>query len=189
MIQQTKNEITTAEQLSAMADDGHRYELINGVLRMMSPAGSEHGQVADRISRRLGNHVESKNLGATYAAETGFLIRTSPDTVRAPDAAFVSHSRLKSVEPTRGYLPLAPDLVVEVVSPSDSFSDVEAKAEQWLNAGTSVVIVADSSNQTLRVYENATQVRILRSGESYSSSDVCGNWELSVDDAFQIQSE
>ena len=84
MIQQTKNEITTAEQLSAMADDGHRYELINGVLRMMSPAGSEHGQVADRISRRLGNHVESKNLGATYAAETGFLIRTSPDTVRAP---------------------------------------------------------------------------------------------------------
>ena len=86
-------------------------------------------------------------------------------------------------------MPLAPDLVVEVVSPSDSFSDVEAKAEQWLNAGTSVVIVADPSNLTLRVYENATQVRILRSGETYSGRDVCGDWELSVDDAFQIQSE
>lgn len=189
MIQHSTQTLKTAEQLFAMADDGHRYELINGVLRMMSPAGSEHGQVADRISRRLGNHVESKNLGATYAAETGFLIGTSPDTVCAPDAAFVSQSRLQSVEPTSGYLPLAPDLVVEVVSPSDSFSDVEAKAEQWLNAGTSVVIVADPSNLTLRVYENATQVRILRSGETYSGRDVCGDWELSVDDAFRIQSE
>ena len=189
MIQNSTQTLRTAEQLFVMADVGHRYELINGVLKMMSPAGSEHGQVADRISRRLGNHVESKNLGATYAAETGFLIGTSPDTVRAPDAAFVSHSRLKSVEPTSGYLPLAPDLVVEVVSPSDSFSDVEAKAEQWLNAGSSVVIVADPSNLTLRVYENATQVGILRSGETYSARDVCKDWELSVDDAFQIQSE
>ena len=135
MIQHSTQGLMTAEQMFAMPDDGHRCELINGVLRMMSPAGSEHGQVADRISRHLGNHVESNNLGATYATATGFLIGTSPDTVRAPDAAFVSHSRLKSVEPTSGYLPLAPDLVVEVVSPSDTSSDVEAKVDQWLNAG------------------------------------------------------
>jgi Uma2 family endonuclease len=189
MIRQTTQECSTAEQLIAMPDDGNRYELVNGVLRMMSPAGSEHGQIAERISRRLGNHVESNQLGATYAAETGFRISTSPDTVRAPDAAFVSHSRLKSVEPTSGYLPLAPDLVVEVVSPSDSSSDVEAKAEQWLNAGTQVVVVADPANLTLRIYENVGHIRVLRSGDTYSSGRVCGNWELSVNDAFQIQDE
>lgn len=178
MIRQTTQECTTAEQLIAMPEDGNRYELVNGVLRTMSLAGSEHGRSAGRISRRLGNHVESNQLGATYAAGTGFRIDTSPDTVRAPDAAFVSHSRLKSVEPTIGYLPLAPDLVIEVVSPSDSSSDVEAKAGQWLNAGTLVVIVADHSNLALRIYNNATQIHILRSGDTYSSGSVCGNCEL-----------
>ena len=83
MVRETAQETTTAEQLIAMPADGNRYELVNGVLRMMSPAGSEHGQIAERISRRLGNYVESNQLGVTYAAETGFRIGTSPDTVRA----------------------------------------------------------------------------------------------------------
>jgi Uma2 family endonuclease len=187
MIEKSPQNIETADQLLAMPDDGRRYELIAGVLSMMSPAGSEHGRVALRIASRLARHVEDLDLGQTYAAETGFLLARDPDTVRAPDAAFVSHQRLASVEATSGYLSLAPDLVVEVVSPSDSFSDVEAKAQQWTDSGTRIVLIADPVNQTLIVYQSASDIRVLRSGEAFESGDFCGGWKLTVDEAFDIK--
>ena len=153
---------------------------------MMSPAGSEHGWIAGRIFVRLATHVEDLDLGRAYAAETGFQISESPDTVRAPDTCFVSHERLSTVEDTRSYLPLAPDLVVDVVSPNDSSSDLEAKTEAWLNAGSKIVLVADPKNQTLRVYRNKVHIEVLRSGEEFSCGDVCGNWKISVDEIFDI---
>ena len=121
MITRNNPSVTTADQLFAMPADNKQYELVDGVLKMMSPAGSEHGKIAGRIFARLAVHVEQNDLGETYAAETGFLISSNPDTVRAPDAAFVSHERVASVEPTKSYLPLAPELVVEVISPNAAF--------------------------------------------------------------------
>ena len=153
---------------------------------MMSPAGSEHGWIAGRIFKRLATHVEDFDLGRAYAAETGFMIASSPDTVRAPDACFVSHERLATVESTRSYLPLAPDLVIEVVSPNDTSSEVEAKAAEWLNAGTDIVLVADPANLTIRVYQDGSQIRLLRAGDTFEAGKVCGNWTLSVNDAFDI---
>ncbi len=153
---------------------------------MMSPAGSEHGWVAARILNRLATHVEGSNLGKVYAAETGFKIGSSPDTVCAPDACFVSHERLATVESTQSYLPLAPDLVVEVVSPHDKSSEVEAKAEEWLKAGTGIVLVADPSNLTIRVYQDGSKIRLLRAGEQFEAGKVCGNWTLNVNDTFDI---
>ena len=189
MIRSTNTEtVSTAEQLYAMADDGNRYELESGKLIMMSPAGSEHGWIAGRIFVRLATHVENHNLGRTYAAETGFKISEAPDTVRAPDACFVSQRRLDAVEQTRSYLPLAPDLVVEVVSPNDSSSDVEQKAEQWLEAGSKIVLVADPENETLRVYRTKNEIQVLRSGETFSSGETCGDWQISVDEIFDIRS-
>ena len=176
----------TWQQLFAMPDDGNRYELIEGVLRMMSPAGSEHGKVAARILARLVVHVEPMDIGEVFAAETGFRIASNPDTVRAPDAAFVSHERLNAVEPTRAYLALAPDLVVEVVSPNDSFSEVESKSQQWLDAGCELVLVADPENETLQVYRQSEQRVVLKSGEIFDSGDVCENWKLAVNDVFKI---
>ena len=183
----TKSEhVTTAEQLLALPDDGNRYELVKGILKMMSPAGNEHGRVTLRIAARLAMHVEKFDLGETYAVETGFRISNDPDTVRAPDAAYVSHARLQTVEPTRGYLPLAPDLVVEVVSPNDRSSDIEAKAHQWLTAGSAIVLVADPENLTIRVYENPKDIRVLCAGDTFESGKVCGGWKLTINDAFQI---
>ena len=185
MIAETPQDVTTAEQLLAMPEDGKRYELIEGVLNVMSPAGGEHGQVAGRILRRLGNFVEEYDLGATFAAETGFRIHVSPDTVRAPDAAFVSHERLATIHSLRGFLPLSADLAVEVISPGDTFSEVEAKAAQWLDAGTKTVLVADPATITLRVYEAGADIRVLRQGDTFNAGVVCGDWQLTVDDAFQ----
>jgi Uma2 family endonuclease len=187
MMTNTEQSVVTAEQLFCMPHDGNRYELVRGVLNMMSPAGSEHGWIAGRIFHRLATHVEKYDLGRAYAAETGFRIASSPDTVRAPDACFVSHERLASVEPTRSYLPLAPDLVVEVISPNDTFSEVESKIEAWLQAGTSVVLVADPASQTLRVYRDGSKILVLHAGETFEAGKVCGDWKLSVHDVFQLK--
>ena len=100
--------VTTAVQLAAMPDDGKRYELVEGVLHVMSPAGRDHGRIAGRLLLRVGNHVEQHSLGETYAAETGFLIGRNPDTVRAPNVSFVARKRLSEFAGFGGFLPLAP---------------------------------------------------------------------------------
>lgn len=188
MIQSSADRIQTAAELFSAPRSGKRYELVKGVLIVMSPAGSEHGRIASRILIRLGSHVEARDLGETFAAETGFLIESEPDTVRAPDAAFVSHKKLSETVQTSAYLPLSPDLVVEVVSPNDSSSEVEAKAEQWINAGSQIVLVADPKNETLRIYRSKSEIQVLHAGEAFSSGDVCGDWQLAVNDVFKIKS-
>src|SRR4051794_34668142 len=109
-----KKALLTADDLLRLPDDGMRHELIRGELRTMPPAGGEHGIIALEIGSLLREFVRRHHLGFVFAAETGFKIASNPDTVRAPDVAFVSLDRLK--EPARGYLALAPDLAVEVVS-------------------------------------------------------------------------
>ena len=109
----------TAEDLLRMPDDGFRYELVSGALRKMPPAGNEHGYRAAELSSELRNHVKANGLGRVYAAETGFRLHSDPDTVRAPNAAFVSRERLEDVGPIEGYWPGAPHLAAEVVYPND----------------------------------------------------------------------
>ena len=101
-----RSDTVSAEQLFNRSDDGNRYELIRGELHMMSPAGGRHRRVAHNLGLILGRHVRRAGLGAVYAAETGFLIARDPDTVRAPDVAFVSHPRLQQIGDDAGYVPL-----------------------------------------------------------------------------------
>ena len=177
--------VSTAEQLWELPADGNRNELIEGKLHMVSPAGNAHGRIAMAIGASLFQHVKKCQLGQTYAAETGFRIAHDPDTVRAPDAAFVSTKRLVEVGSTEAYLELAPDLVVEVVSPSDVFSAVEAKVAQWLAAGSKIVLVANPTDESLRVYRSPDRIEILRQGDCFDAGDVCGNWVLNVRDVFE----
>jgi Uma2 family endonuclease len=156
--------VMTADELLAMPDDGKRYELVQGELRMMSPAGGRHGRIALKLARRLGDFVEAHGLGVTYAAETGFLLQRNPDTVRAPDVAFVSQESLGKLADYPGFLPLAPDLVAEVVSPNDSSSDVEEKALDWLAAGVTIVLVVDPQTKTIRDYRSAQEIRVYAQG-------------------------
>ena len=160
----TTDQVITAEQLAALPDDGKRYELVDGVLHMMSPAGSRHGRIAAKLLRRIGVFVEQQEIGETYTAETGFLIQRNPDTVRAPDVAYVSRQRLSRYPDDIGYLPLAPDLVAEVVSPSDRSSQVEAKAQAWLDAGVQVVLVVDPQTSTVREHRSGKPIRVYSEG-------------------------
>ncbi|MCO6456913.1 MAG: Uma2 family endonuclease [Pirellulaceae bacterium] len=176
-------EVTTAEQLAALPDDGQRYELVEGVLRMMPPAGGRHGRIAGKLYRRIAIHVEQHRLGETYAAETGFLLRRNPDTVRAPDAAFVSSARLGAYADYPGYLPLAPDLVAEVLSPSDRRSDADDKARDWLAAGVRVVLVVDPQRASITVHRPGIAASVLVDG-LLDLRDVIPNFQLDVAEIF-----
>lgn len=151
---------------------------------MMSPAGGKHGRIAQRINKLLANHVDENNLGVSFAAETGFLIETNPDTVRAPDGAFVKQDRWDQLDETEGFLELAPDLAIEVVSPSDSFSYIESKAQMWLESGTRAVVVVDPSDNSVRVYRNQSIIDVFRIGDNVDVSDVVSGWSFDVADLF-----
>jgi Uma2 family endonuclease len=155
----------SAEDLLYANIPDKRTELVRGVLIVREPAGGRHGRVANELSRVIGNHVHAHALGAVYAAETGFTLARRPDTVRAPDVAFVRRERLPDPEPT-GFPDLAPDLVVEVVSPGDRAGEILAKVADWLSAGTRLVWVVDPERRLARVYrQDGTEVTISQGGE------------------------
>ena len=174
----------TAEQLARMPDTGKRYELVKGELRMMSPAGRRHGRIAMKLGRMLANHVADHELGEVYAAETGFLLSRDPDSVRAPDVAFVAQARLQELKEETGYLPLAPDLAGEVVSPNDSFSRVEEKSLAWIAAGAKIVLVVDPQARLLHVYRAADNIAVLDEDAVLDVSDVVPLWTLTVREVF-----
>lgn len=179
-------EIVTAKSIFERPSDGYRYELLQGNLRMMSPAGGRHGRITLQVAHLLKTHSDAGKLGVVFAAETGFLIETDPDTVLAPDVAFVSRSRFESIENEIRYLPLAPELVVEVLSPSDRFSQVEAKAFAWIDAGTKLVLVVNPESETIHAYRSRKQIEVFECSESIDCSTVVPGWILSVAAAFQL---
>lgn len=181
----TKTLAVTADELLQMPDDGARYELLRGEIRKMAPAGQRHGRIVINIATSLHQFVRAKRLGAVYAAETGFKITTHPDTVRAPDVAFVSTEHLARLGEVEGYWPGAPDLVVEVISPVDRYADVEDKVFDWLAAGTRLVIVVNPRKQFVTLYRSLTQISVLSPGETIDAGDVVPGWKLSVKDVFE----
>jgi len=174
----------TAEELFELPDDGMRHELVEGELRTMTPAGESHGWVALKIGARILDHVEREALGRAYAAETGFLLQRGPDTVRAPDVAFVAADRLTS-QPLPGFAELAPDLVVEVVSPSDRASEVSAKAAMWLDAGARLVWVVDPQARLAAVHHPGGLGIVLREDGALDGEDVLPGFRLPLADLFR----
>jgi len=143
--------LMTAEELLALSIPDKRTELVRGVLVVREPAGYAHGRVAMNLAVRLANHVEQAAAGQVFAAETGFTLARAPDTVRAPDIAFMRRDRLPEPVP-QGFPDLAPDLVVEVLSPGDRPGEVLAKIADWLSAGTRLVWIVDPERRVARVY-------------------------------------
>jgi Uma2 family endonuclease len=179
----TTDHVTTAEQLAAMPDDGKRYELVEGVLQMMSPTGGQHASITAKLSRRIGVFVEDHDLGDTLTGEPGFVIGRNPDTVRAPDVAFLSKDRLSDLSQHTGYLPVAPDLAAEVVSPHDRAAEVDAKADVWLKAGVRVVLVVDPRTEEVRVHRPGRDVERHRGG-FVDLNDVLPGFQLDIAELF-----
>ena len=177
--------LMTADELLVLPDDGKRYELIEGVLNEMSPAGAAHGFVALNAAVILRQFVHSHGLGVTFAAETGFVLSTNPDTVRAPDAAFVVAERLPAGALPAGYMRLVSDLVVEVVSPSDTASELQSKICAWLDAGCRLVWVVYPAARSVTVYRSRENVRVLGEADVLDGSPVFDGFSAEVRDLFR----
>jgi Uma2 family endonuclease len=180
----TSTRAPTAEELLQLPDDDRRLELIEGELREMPPAGAEHGTVAFHIAALLQRHIAAHNAGRGFAAETGFLLARNPDTVRAPDAAFVSRERAERVGRVLGYWPGAPDLAVEVVSPGDAYSELHDKALAWLAAGTQLVLVADPATRRVTLYRSPANVTVLEGDQPVDCAPTLAGFAASASALF-----
>lgn len=150
----------------------------------MPPAGGRHGQIALRIGRLLGNFVEQGALGETVAAETGFLIARDPDTIHAPDVAFISKDHLPHRELAQGFVDVIPDLVVEVMSLSDTAPQVQAKVEDWLSAGIRLVWVVYPNTRSVVVYNAHREARVLAANETLTGEPVLPGFTCNISELF-----
>ena len=179
-----KKTLLTAEELLRLSSAGHRYELVKGGLYEMPPAGGRHGSVAMRIGILLGAHVMANRLGEVFAAETGYILRRDPDTVRAPDVSFIASDRLPPGELPAGYLEIMPDLAVEVLSPNDRPNEVRDKVEDWLRAGVTLVWVIYPTSRSATVYRSMDDVQELSEDDSLDGEQVVPGFSCSVGDLF-----
>ncbi len=181
----TQTRLMTAEELFAMPDDGyHRYELVRGELRTMAPPGAYHGKSASRVGIHLAIHVNENDLGEVYIAEVGFLIGSNPDHVRAPDVAFVRREREDEVGEIHGYFPGPPDLAIEVISPNDIYREVDEKVQDWLEAGTRMVIVINPRRREVRLHTPQADAIVLMPGDTLDGGDVVPGWRIPVRTVF-----
>lgn len=180
----TEKVLLTADDLLRISGAGKRYELVRGELIEMAPAGGRHGRVAIRIGSRLNIHVEQQDLGEVLAAETGFRLERNPDRVRAPDVAFVAKGRLPPGDLPVGFLDIVPDLVVEVVSPGDTASYIQAKVEDWLRAGVRLAWVLYPDTRSVAVYRSLDKVRVLTEADHLHGDPVLPRFSCSVTDLF-----
>ena len=174
--------VTTVEQLYTVDGVGP-CELVRGQLVRMPPAGGEHGRVAFNLARELGVHVKARGLGTVYAAETGFVLGRNPDTVRAPDVAFIRAER-RGETATARFIPGAPDLAVEVLSTHDTHRSLAAKAADWLAAGARLLWVVDPEARTVTVHRPGAEPLVLGEDERLDGDDVVPGFRLPVADIF-----
>ena len=174
----------TAADLARLPDDGFRHELVRGELRKTSFAGEQRGRAAMEVSWRLAQHVEAYHLGVVYAAGTGFWLTTQPDTVRAPDAAFVRQEHLDIQPVGDDFRSGAPDLALEVIEPDDVYSEVEEKVGEWLEAGTQMVLIINPRKHTVTVYRSLTEITILTEADQLNGDPVVPGWTVPVRDLF-----
>ena len=162
----------TADELLRLQPPDKRTELIRGVMAVREPASFYHGCVTARLTGRLIAHADAFALGMVLAAETGFTLARNPDTVRAPDVAFVRAARVPDLTSAPAFPELAPDLVVEVLSPDDRPGKVLAKVGEWLTAGTRLVWVLDPLRRQARIYRGDGSESLLGAGDTLNGESI-----------------
>lgn len=176
--------LMTADDLMQLPDDGNRYDLIEGVLHTMSPAGWDHGVIASALHLLISQFVRDHHLGVTLIAETGFLLAREPDTVMAPDTAFIRADRVPPRELQRGFAPVVPDLVMEVRSPSDRQHEIMTKIDVYLSAGVAMVWFVEPDKRQLTVFCPGQAPQIFDRNDVLDGGDVLPGFQLPLQEVF-----
>ncbi len=174
--------LVTGEALAEMGDIG-RCELVEGRIVMRSPTSWRHGIYESRFDHALRSFVEEHHLGKVLVGEVGIYTRRNPDTVRGADIIFISNERLAQVKSV-SFLDVAPELVVEVMSPDDRWSEVKQKIREYFDSGVTQVWVADPSDKTVSIYRSLTEIHLLSENDSLSGEEVLPGFNVLVASLF-----
>ena len=184
----TTHPVTADELLTMPHRDEHGnyclLELVRGEVRRMSPTGGTHGYICFELGAELRTFIKARDLGAGFGAETGFLVERNPDSVLGADIAFVSKKRLKGIENFDKFIPFAPDLAVEVLSPSNTVSEIDEKIALYFAAGARMVWIVKPKQRTVSVYTSPFDVRILREGDTLDGGDVLPGFSYELSKLF-----
>ena len=169
-----------------MPDDGYTYELQAGLLVSEPLPGGRHGSVMAAVAELLRTHVKKHRLGVVFAGDSGFILARKPDTVRGPDVAFVSTERYEQNRDTVRAFAGAPDLAVELLSPSNTTAGRHAKVADYLAAGTRRAWVVDPEAHTVTVYASLLWPHVLREDEFLEGDDVIPGFQVRVGELFEV---
>jgi Uma2 family endonuclease len=166
------------QDVQAQVGDHYRAELVDGEIVLMSPSGYESDEVAFEVGRQIANWVRPRRLGRVTGSSAGFILPNS-DT-RAPDVSFVQAERLR--HSPHNFAELAPDLMVEVKSPTDSLAKLRDKIDDFLQQGTKVGILIHPEQRWVEIYRSGQVVIPLRDGDVLTIPDLLPGWSVPVSD-------
>ncbi len=180
----TASDLLTADDLMRLYGEGVRGELVRGVLHETMPTGHRHGKIAVKLAAALLNYVEPRGLGTVVASDAGFWLERNPDTVREPDVAFTSAERIPVDAEIDGYAEVVPDLVVEVVSPSQSRRWAHERARMWLHHGARLVWMVHPDTRTVDVHRPGAAAVTRQETDSLDGLDVLPGFTCTVSAVF-----
>ena len=180
----TDAKLITGEELALLPDLGP-CELVNGRIVPMSPTGGEHGRIESNFGEAISSFARARNLGKVFVGEVGIFTRRGPDTVRGADVAYLSNERYERLRSKQGFLDVAPDLVVEVLSPHDSAAGLTQKLREYFAIGVRLVWVADPDARAVLAYRSLTDVREIRETDRLTGDDVLPGFEVPVASLFE----
>jgi len=176
--------LVTAADLERLSAEGGRYELIQGELQELSPVGGDQGTASVNLSTEVTWYVRRHRLGRCFVAETGFLVSRAPDTVLAPDSAFIAAERLPADQALKGFVPIVPDIVLETRSPNDSRREVAEKLQSWLRHGVKRVWDLDPETRTLGVHAAGVPARTLRAEDVLTDEELLPGFSVRIEELF-----
>ncbi|MBK5939266.1 hypothetical protein CCR96_08355 [Halochromatium roseum] len=158
-------------------------ELIDGRFFPMPPTGWPHASIEARMTSKLQQYVDANPVGVVLTGEVGIIIRRDPDTLRGADLAFVSQNRLARASPS-GYLDVAPELVVEIISPNDRWTEITAKLDDYFSIGVELVWILDPRRRRVSCYRSPTELELRGAGDTLTAEPMLPGLRLSVADLF-----
>jgi len=177
--------LVTAIDLARMGARGERFELIRGELKEMSPVGDDHALVVTNCARHFGNFIDEAQLGRLYTGDPGIFLERNPDTVRAPDLAFVRAERLPLPPSESSFIALIPDAILEVVSPYDKMQELDEKIAAFLARRALVALKINPRPRTVTIYRTGQPPVVLRDTDDLVIEDVFPGLRLPIARLFE----